>query len=437
MFPAYTNAINMIKLIALAVTCLALTFALEASAEKKVALIVGNSSYKVGPLKNPSHDARLMGKTLAEIGFDLIGDEVQIDLTREQLAQRIIEFGDHLRATKGVGVFYFAGHGVQVHGKNYLIPIGAKMDRAEYVEVFGVPIDQVLQQMESAENKLNLMILDACRNNPFLSQTRSMSRGVKINSAPSGTLILYATRPGMVSLDGEGENSPFTRSLTENMKKPGLKIEEVMRSTIKQVERETQKRQTPWQEGFVRDEFYFVKPELSTNKCPKGTTYSDGECVISRIVCPAGTREENGQCVADVVCPIGTEYVSGKGCTSVTSSQLAVASPSPSQFTTQTYQARSERPGLISSVPAWSYAALAIGIAAHAVNFVASTNALVKPTYLTALSGYTLAGVGLGVGVYHSLSASPTTPQTVNTARAQRVLGQGSISPQVSLSFDF
>ena len=422
---------SLIALFAVLMSCLNYG---QSEAKSKIALIVGNGSYKVGPLKNPTHDAELMGQTLKELGFQLVGGGVQTDLSREQLAKHIIDFGDRLRETKGVGVFYFAGHGVQVQGKNYLIPIGANMDRAEFVEVYGVPVNQVLQQMENADNKLNLMILDACRNNPFLSKTRSIARGVKINSAPSGTLILYATRPGMVSLDGEGDNSPFTRSLTDNMKKPGLKIEEVMRSTIKQVERETQQRQTPWQEGFVREEFYFVKPELSTNKCPKGTTFSDGECVISRIVCPDGTREEGGQCVADVTCPTGTEYVRGKGCTSAVNAQLSSLGLSPSQTSTQTYRPQSRQSNIFSSIPSWSYAAFAIGVVAHAVNFFSNTNQVVKPSYLTALSGYAIGGVGVGVGLYRSVNSD--TPATIPTS-VVRAHSQPDLITQVNFSFSF
>jgi hypothetical protein len=416
--------------------CILLLSSPDAFAKQKFALIIGNGAYQVGPLKNPTHDAKLMSETLKSLGFEVIGGEAQLNLTREQLSTRILEFGDKLNATKGAGVFYYAGHGVQVKGKNYLIPIDAKLEREEHIGIYAVPIDQILQQMEGANNKLNLMILDACRNNPFPSSTRSLSRGVKIGSAPSGTLILYATRPGKVSLDGDSDNSPFTKALTQNMKRSGLKIEEVMRATIKQVEEETNLRQTPWQEGFVREEFYFVKPNISDGKCPAGTRLEDGECVIQRVACPAGTEEKGGECIAAVKCPKGTYFKENEGCIPQAISQLIQKQTSGSVSTAPHLTVErpvAERPALLSSIPTWSYAAIGVGLTAHAINLTSSKYLWVNGSFGVSLISYALATVGVSYGVYKAASWSPTHSATAYTLSPLIT----SDSAHVNLSFSF
>ena len=394
----------------LAITCLITSgYAKTSPSSNKFALIIGNGAYKSGPLKNPTHDAILLGETLKNLGFELIGGKPQLNLTRESLANIILDFGDKLRATKGVGVFYFAGHGVQLKGKNYLIPVDAKMEREEQVGIYAVPVENVLEQMESADNKLNLMILDACRNNPFKSSTRSLTRGVKISSAPSGTLILYATRPGRVSLDGDQDNSPFTEALTSNMKKPGLKIEDVMRATIKEVEKKTFLRQTPWQEGFVREEFYFVQPDVSNGKCPSGTRMQNGQCVINRVVCPAGTQEQNGQCIAQVNCPPGMKFVTGKGCAPVLVAQLGPdRSTGVSKNLLLNQPIGPAKPSFVSQIPWWSYGALLVGVTAHSLNATMSSATMINSSFGVALFGYAVTGLGVGYGAYKYATWEPS-----------------------------
>lgn len=429
--------VNIVPLI----ICLLLLSSPDAFANQKIALIIGNGAYQVGPLKNPTHDAKLMSETLKSLGFEVIGGEAQLNLTREQLSTRILEFGDKLNATKGAGVFYYAGHGVQVKGKNYLIPIDAKLEREEHIGIYAVPIDQILQQMEGANNKLNLMILDACRNNPFPSSTRSLTRGVKIGSAPSGTLILYATRPGKVSLDGDSDNSPFTKALTQNMKRSGLKIEEVMRATIKQVEEETNLRQTPWQEGFVREEFYFVKPKIPGGKCPVGTRLEDGECLIQRVACPAGTEEKGGECIAAVKCPKGTYFKESEGCIPQATSQLirkqtgGPLSTAPHLTVERPVAEKpvAERPALLSSIPTWSYAAIGVGLTAHAINFTSSKSLWVNGSFGVSLISYALASIGVSYGIYKAASWSPTHSTTAYTLSPLIT----SDSAHVNLSFSF
>ena len=421
-------------------------FALDSFAQAKHALVIGNSNYKHGKLKNAYHDAKLMAKTLDNLGFELVGGKALTNLSKEEMSLEIIRFGDMLRTTKGIGVFYFAGHGVQVNGRNYLIPLNAKMDREEYVKVYGVEVDEILAQMEVAQNKMNLMILDACRNNPFSSSYRSITRGLKMQSAPSGTLILYSTRPSMVAQDGRGRNSPFTTALTSHMKRPGLKIEEVMRETIKDVERRTRKKQTPWQEGFVRDDFYFVKPVKKkvecpsgsklvgsrcvkkSTECPLGTELVGSKCVIKSVSCPAGTYRQGSQCIARVACPSGSYFKEGTGCVSkskpkVVEPQKSAEWASPSQDE-DSFDSSYDKPDLTTQapvqpvavnkpprkplflrpiskeIPKFTYISLGVGVLSHLVNVLGTSSSILDISYFTTIGAYGAATVGLGMGVY-------------------------------------
>ena len=403
-------------------------FSLNCFAQAKHALVIGNSNYKHGKLKNADADAKLMAKTLDNLGFELVGGKALTNLTKEEMSLKIISFGDKLRTTKGIGVFYFAGHGVQVNGRNYLIPLNAKMDREEYVKVYGVEVDEVLAQMEVAQNKMNLMILDACRNNPFSSSYRSVTRGLKMQSAPSGTLILYSTRPGMVAQDGRGRNSPFTTALTSHMKKPGLKIEEVMRETIKEVELRTRKKQTPWQEGFVRDDFYFVKPIKKKSECPYGTELVGSRCIIKSISCPVGTYLKGSKCIAKVTCPPGSYFNEGSGCVAknipkvdeyIEPAQLANSSTQMEwvepfaprkKIETVIQTERLDEPvheplfvrPIAEEIPRFTYVGLGIGLLSHLMNLLGRSAGLLDVTYFTTIGGYGLATAGLGAGLYQA-----------------------------------
>jgi len=167
----------------------------RSSSERRVAMVIGNSAYEVAPLKNPVNDAHDMAQALTELGFEVIYRE---NLNKNDMKRAIREFGTKIRGG-GVGLFYYAGHGVAVKGTNYLVPIDAKVEREEEVEYECVDADFVLLQMDDAGNRLNVVILDACRNNPFARGFRSASRGLVQMHAPSGTLIAYATAPRSVT----------------------------------------------------------------------------------------------------------------------------------------------------------------------------------------------------------------------------------------------
>jgi TPR repeat protein len=225
-----------------------------ASAETRVALVIGNSDYAFARLANPKSDADLMARTLKGVGFDVIK---RTDANMQTMRQAFTEFARRLRQPDAVGVFYYAGHGVQVNGQNYLIPIGADITAEGEVALQAINLSELLASMRGASSRINIAILDACRNNPYESQVRSITRGLAPVSAPAGTLISYATAPGEVALDGTDGHSPFTAALARAIPTPGLAIEEVFKHTREAVLAATQNRQTPWEHSSLVGNFIF------------------------------------------------------------------------------------------------------------------------------------------------------------------------------------
>ena len=228
------------------------------AASRRVALVVGNSNYtKLPNLANPSNDARLMEQTLRKVGFEVVS---AIDADRRTIARAVRKFGRALRAgdKDAVGLFYFAGHGVQARGVNYFIPLGADIEDEADLDIEAVSAADILSQMETAGNALNLVILDACRNNPFKGKLRSASRGLARVQAASGSLVAFAAAPGQVAADGEDANSPYTKALVKAMQVPGLSVEKMFKQVRVSVEAQTGNRQTPWEESSLRGDFYFV-----------------------------------------------------------------------------------------------------------------------------------------------------------------------------------
>ncbi|MBF0472194.1 MAG: SUMF1/EgtB/PvdO family nonheme iron enzyme [Nitrospirae bacterium] len=221
--------------------------------EKRVALVIGNGAYKSSPLNNPVNDALAMAKVLESLNFEVISG---VNLTKDEMMKRVIDFGNKIK-DGGVGLFYFAGHGVQYNGQNYLIPIDAKIDSQEVIEVEAMSADYVLARMDAAKNRLNIVILDACRNNPFARSFRSVSNGLAQMKAPEGSFIAYATAPGSVASDGGGKNGLYTQELIKSMNKPGLKIEEMFKDVRISVESQSGKKQTPWESSSITGDFYF------------------------------------------------------------------------------------------------------------------------------------------------------------------------------------
>ena len=228
------------------------------STNERVALIIGNSDYSSGPLLNPENDARAMASALLNTGF-VVFEHINVK-TMADMKKAIREFGREIQ-NGGVGIFYYAGHGIQVNGKNYLIPTEAEIYAEEEVEYEAVDVGFVLSQMEIAQNRMNILILDACRNNPFARSWRSAGGGLAFINAPSGTLIAYATAPGEVASDGTGSNGLYTEELLKQITVQGQKIEDVFKSVRSGVIKRSNKLQTPWESSSLVGDFYFKLPE--------------------------------------------------------------------------------------------------------------------------------------------------------------------------------
>jgi uncharacterized caspase-like protein/lipoprotein NlpI len=237
-----------------------------ALAEPRVALVIGNSNYggDLGHLPNPANDARLMAKTLRGIGFTVVEAE---DADQNQMKRAIQDFSAQL-ATSGdgaTGLFFYAGHGLQVAGTNYLIPINARIAREGDVDIEAVPVDLVMKQMAFAESAVNIVILDACRNNPLSRGFRSVSRGLADPSVrPMGSFIAYSTAPGDVAEDGEGANSPYTTALAAAIVKPGASINDIFQDVRGKVLAATGKKQVPWDSSSLTAPFYFVPAAIAS-----------------------------------------------------------------------------------------------------------------------------------------------------------------------------
>jgi hypothetical protein len=192
---------------------------------RRIALVVGNSAYQNVPqLNNPSNDARLIADTLQGLGFALIGGSAQLDLDKVAFDKIVRSFGRQLPGAD-VGLFYYAGHGLQVHGANYLVPVDANPTREADLDFELEDAALVLRQMEGSGTRLNLVFLDACRNNPFGGRgLRAIDGGLAQMRAPEGTLISFATQPGSVAQDGYDGHSPFSKALAQTIQKPGLGI---------------------------------------------------------------------------------------------------------------------------------------------------------------------------------------------------------------------
>lgn len=231
---------------------------------KRVALVIGNSSYMSAPLKNPVNDARAMAATLRRIGFDV---EEKTDLGYVAMNKAVEGFGKRL-AAGGVGLFYYAGHGVQVQGANYLLPVDAEIDDENEVRYKALDAGLVLAKMEQARGDVNLVVLDACRNNPFARSFRSAVRGLASMDAPSGSMIAYATAPGKTAADGGGRNGVYTEELIRIMETPGLSVEEAFKRVRKAVMTKTASAQVPWESSSLTGDFRFVAPSSMTDLQP-------------------------------------------------------------------------------------------------------------------------------------------------------------------------
>lgn len=224
--------------------------------EQRLALLIGNSSYTHGgSLANPVNDVRAMKTALEGLGFTVFKYE---NCPQKTMKRAMDEFGRELKG-KDVGLFFYAGHGVQVKGHNYLIPVDAKLDNENDAEYDCVRADRVLAKMESVGSRTNIVILDACRDNPFERSWHRGTEGVGLAfmNAPSGSLIAYSTAPGKTALDGQGKNSPYTSALLEHLNTPNITVIEMFQGVRSAVIARSESKQIPWESTSLRGNFYF------------------------------------------------------------------------------------------------------------------------------------------------------------------------------------
>ncbi len=230
------------------------------------ALVIGNSSYQhVSQLENPVNDASDMAASLKRLGFNVIHKK---DASLAEMGLAINTYAARIKKEGGIGLFYYAGHGVQVDGANYLIPVDANIASQSEVMFKSIDVGLVLAMVKEAKNSLNIVILDACRDNPYKSSFRSVRKGLAQIDAPSGTLIAYATAPGSVSADGTGRNGLYTKHLLAEIEKPGIPIERVFKGVRANVMKESRTfgidyEQVPWESSSLVNDFYFSQPKLT------------------------------------------------------------------------------------------------------------------------------------------------------------------------------
>ena len=248
--PSWRNAAALVGLVLPLLVLLPISPAHAA----RLALVVGNADYADSPLKNPVNDARAMHAKLASLGFDVTPVE---NLRRRDIGRTVNGFASRIRPGDEVVVFY-AGHGLQVRGINYLPAVDADIQSEEDVPLNSLNLNTLLERMDDAKAGVKLLFLDACRNNPYARSFRSSARGLaRVQDAPSGTLMHFATRPGSVAADGSGKNGLYTTELLRHIDQPGTPIEQMLKRVAAAVERESKGQQEPWVEGSLKGDFYF------------------------------------------------------------------------------------------------------------------------------------------------------------------------------------
>jgi hypothetical protein len=236
--------------------------AAASAAEQRVALVIGNAAYRHEPLDNPVHDARLVASALQQAGFDVTRAE---NLDRNGLLGALRSFGTRLN-DETVAVLYYAGHGLQLRDRNYLIPTDAEIRSEDEIALAGIDLSFILGRMSAARSRVNIVVLDACRNNPFAQasagRASSAQQGLAPMDAPVGTLLAYATAPGKLAADALGgpseKNGLYAQQLARHLLTPGLPVEHVFKRVREAVVRASRQAQVPWESSSLQGEFAFV-----------------------------------------------------------------------------------------------------------------------------------------------------------------------------------
>ena len=260
------SALPVLRLVAVASTLAAVSVSAQAPVDVRVALIIGNSAYPNSPLVNPANDAQAMADVLKRLGFNVI--ELR-DGTKMQMSAAIARVSESLKGKQGVGMLYYAGHGLQLDWRNYMVPVDASLKSAADVPQQTIDLSSVVDIFKAAGNRMNIVVLDACRDNPFGGNTSS-AKGLAQLDAPPSTFLAYATAPGNVAEDGDEKsgNGLYTQYLLQELKRPTAKIEDVFKRVRLNVRKQSQGRQIPWESTSLEDDFFFndgvrytIKPE--------------------------------------------------------------------------------------------------------------------------------------------------------------------------------
>jgi hypothetical protein len=250
--------------------------ATAARAESRLALVIGESAYlTVTPLPNPANDARAMSKFLNDAGFEVTTAD---NLTRDEMNQTVGDFAGRI-AAKGpdtVALVFYAGHGLQIDGENYLVPVDVDPKREADIPLQAVRLNDVLNTLNSVPTRMRILLLDACRNNPFPAISQTAGRGlamVDTKSGAPGTFLSYSTSPGAEAEDGSGADSPYTTALLTAAREPGVPIEEAFKRVRVAVNKATDGRQTPWDSSSLTEDFRFMPASgpAAANAGPKPT----------------------------------------------------------------------------------------------------------------------------------------------------------------------
>jgi formylglycine-generating enzyme required for sulfatase activity len=282
---------------------LAFLIAAPAMAEKRVALVIGNAAYQHAPaLANPKHDAEGMAEALRALKFEVL---LGVDLDKPGIERLMQAFAEKVDGAD-VALVFFAGHGLQVNGRNYIVPVSGKLDRESDLLFHAVPLDSLQQLLEQGQ-RTNILILDACRDNPLArnlarsmgTRSSAIGRGLGETKAGIGTLIVYATQPGNVALDGQGRNSPFTEAMLKHLRTPGLEVRQILTRVRAAVIETTKGKQVPWDSSSLTGDFFFtpaaapapapspgVTPPAVTSPDPKRSARAPGSVFRDCTDCP-------------------------------------------------------------------------------------------------------------------------------------------------------
>ncbi|MBI3374175.1 MAG: caspase family protein [Betaproteobacteria bacterium] len=225
----------------------------------KIALILGNSKYRDAPLRNPANDAKAISEALKACGFQV---NLKVDADNADMAAAVQSYLQLLAAMKGVGLFYYAGHGIQLAWRNYMLPVNVDIDTIADIQRQGVELNSLLEGLTKAANPMNLIIVDACRDNPFGNLKGVDHKGLSQMDAPRNSILAYATSPGNVASDGDGRNGLYTEHLLREIEVREARVEDVFKRARLGVRVKSRGAQIPWESTSLEDDFYFLPPAI-------------------------------------------------------------------------------------------------------------------------------------------------------------------------------